>query len=196
MVTTFDYLDSMMWVMGASGILLGIALLRLPYNAKSDSIEDSGKNVSTGLGIAIGATGLYLFLTGNAISFQWPFTSSSGAYNVLFGGAAVFGGLVLLAISASLFLRRGLKSISYLAAVIGAYLTVDAFSIRTYNLTSNPLVASLLYLSVAVASFLSIPATHSDNKWLRRLFAVFAFAFALGWLYFVSNVTYGHLKPA
>ncbi len=195
MVLALDYLDSMMWALGASGILLGVALLRIPYNAKTDAVEDSGRNLSAGLGIAIGVTGLYLFITGTAIGLQWPFPFSSGAYNVLFGGAAVFGGLVLLATSAVFFLGRGLKAISYLAAVMGIYLTVDAFSIRTYNLTSDPFVSTLLYLSVAVASFLSIPATHSDNKWMRRTFAVFAFAFAFAWLYFVANVTYVHLKP-
>jgi len=196
MVLAFDYLDSMMWSMAASGIMLGVAALRLPYKASSDSIEEKGKNLSTGLAISIGANGLYLFITGLAHGFQWPYGAiSGGVYNVLFGGAAALGGLVLLSISGALFLGRGLQAASYFALVVGLYLIVDAISIFNYRLTSDPTLSTLLYLAPAAALIFSVPTTHTDNKWLRWLFAIFAFLFAVAWLYFGYRVTTGHLKP-
>ncbi len=196
MVLPFDYLDSMMWSIVASGVLLGIAMLRLRYKASSDSVEDEGKNLAKGLAIPLGAAGLYLFVTGIAISLTWPFGAiSGGVYNVLFGGAAALGGLVLLSASVALFLGRGLQAVSYFAVVVGLYLIVDAVSILNYQLTREPTLSALLYLAPAAATFLSVPATHIDNKWLRRLFAVFAFLFAVAWLVFASQVTLGHLEP-
>ena len=196
MVLAFDYLDSMMWSIVASGVSLGIGMLRLPYKASSDSVEERGKNLSAGLAISIGATGLYLFITGMAISLTWPYgVISGGVYNVLFGGVAALGGLVLLAGSAALFLNRGFQAISYFAVVLGLYLVVDAVSILNYQLTKEPTLSALLYLAPAAATFLSVPATHIDNKWLRRVSAVFAFLFALLWLFFASQVTTGHLQP-
>jgi len=195
MVPPFDFLDSMMWGIAASGILVGIAALRLPYKASSDSIEEKGKGLSKGLAIPIGITGFYLFMTGIAISFLWPFTFSGGVYNVLFGGSASLAGLVLLSISAALFLGHGLQASSYFALVVGLYLVVDAYSILSYKLTSNPTLSTLLYLAPAAALIFSVPATHVDNKWLRWLFAIFAFLFAAAWLYFGYSASTGHLKP-
>lgn len=196
MVPPFDYLDSMMWSIVASGVLLGIAMLRLPYKASSDSVEAERKNLATGLAISLGAAGLYLFITGMAISLTWPYGAiSGGVYNVLFGGAAALGGLVLLAGSVALFLNRGLQAVSYFAVVLGLYLIVDAISILNYQLTREPTLSALLYLAPAAATFLSVPATHIDNKRLRWLFAIFAFLFAVAWLIFASQVTFGHLEP-
>lgn len=196
MVPPFDYLDSMMWSIVASGVLLGIAMLRLPYKASSDSVEAERKNLAIGLAISIGANGLYLFITGIAISLTWPYGAiSGGVYNVLFGGVAALGGLVLLAGSVALFLNRGFQAVSYFAVVLGFYLIVDAISILNYQLTKDPTLSALLYLAPATATFLSVPATHIDNKWLRWLFAIFAFLFALAWLMFAAIVTFGHLEP-
>lgn len=193
-----NFLDSMMWSIVASGVLSSIAILKLPYNPSSDSIDDDGngsRNFSKGLAIALGAVGLYLFLTGMAINLMWPFGFSGGVYDILFGGAAAFGGLVLLTLSVSLFLNRGLQAVSYLAVVLGLFLTVDAFSIVKYQLTKDPTLSALLYLAPAAAAFLSVPATHIDNKRVRWLYAIFAAIFALAWLYFAAEVTLGHLQP-
>lgn len=195
MVPPFDYLDSMMWSIVASGVLLGVAALRVPYKASSDSIEDKGGSLSAGLAIAIGAAGLYLAITGFAISFTWPFGSAGGIYNILFGGVGALSGLVLLSISVALFLGRGLQASSYFAFVVGLYLIVDAYSIWRYKLTKDPMLSALLYLAPAAGLIFSVPATHTDNKLLRWLFAVFAFLFAIAWLYFAYTVTIGHLAP-
>jgi len=195
MVSAFDYLDSMMYSIAGSGVLLGVALLRLPYKASSDTFEEEGRNLRRGLAATVGLTGLYLFITGVGIGFQWPYATSAGAYNVLFGGSAAIGGLVLLSASAALFLNGGLKAVSYLAAVMGVYMIVDAIAILNYKLTSNPTLSAILYLGVGVAGFASVPATHMDNRALRWLFAILAFLYAIGWLYFAANVTYGHLRP-
>ncbi len=200
MVLAFDYLDSMMWSIVASGVILGVAMLRLRYKPSSDSFDEEQKNLAKGLGVALGANGLYLFITGLSIGFIWPYTFSSGLYNVLFGGVAALGGLVLLSVASAMFLGRGLQAASYFAFVLGLYLLVDAYSIFFYStgdirITSNPSLSAILYLAPAVASIFSVPAVHIENKWARRIFAVVLFLFAIGWLYFASNVTFGHLKP-
>lgn len=197
MALPFDYLDSMAWDIVVSAVLLGIAAIRLPYRASSDSVEESGKNLRKGFAAAIGASGFYLFITGISISFMWPFASSAGLYNILFGGVAALGGLVLLATSAALFLNGGLSAVSYIAVVVGLYAVVDAVAILNYGLTRSDTrwLAALSYLAFSAAAFLSVPATHSDNKWLRRLFAVFAFLFAIAWLAEAALFTWGHLAP-
>lgn len=196
----FDYLDSMMWSIAASGIILGVAALRLRYKASSDSFDEEQKNLASGFGVALGATGFYLFLTGISISFTWPFAFNGGVYNILFGGASALGGLVLLTVAAAFFLRRGLQACSYFALVLGIYLLVDAITIFNSNglavkLTSDPIKSTLLYLAPVAPLILSVPATHIQNKWARWVFAIFAFVFAIAWLYFGYSTTPTHLKP-
>jgi putative membrane protein len=118
-----------------------------------------------------------------------------GIYNVLFGGSASLAGLVLISASVALFLNVGLKEVSYFAVVLGLYLLVDAVSIIRYGLTSTPPISTALYLAAAVTAFLSIPFTHTNNKWLKWLFTVVAFLFALLWIYEAANTTWGHLAP-
>src|SRR4030066_478183 len=195
MALPFDFLDSMAWTVAASAILLGVLAFRLPRKASSESTEEKDRSLRKGLGAAIGASGLYLFITGLAISFMWPFAMSGGAYNILFGGIAALGGFLLLAVSAALLLNAGLSAVSYFAVTVGVYAVVDAFAMMNYKLTSNPLLAALGYLSFAATAFLSVPATHTDNKWLRWAFGIFAFLFAVAWLYQAANFTWGHLKP-
>ena len=192
----FDYLDSMMWSIAASGVIMGVAALRLRYSAKTDSFDEGQKNVSSGLGVALFASGLYLFLTGMAISFglfpQFG-TSPSWTYNILFGGASGLGGLLLLSVAVAFYRGKGLQACSYFASIFGLYLISDAYSVWTYKLTSDPTKTTLLYLGPAVALLLSIPAVHFENKWSRVVWAAFAFAFAGGWLYFAMTVTPTHL---
>jgi len=204
LASPFDYLDSMAWDVAISAVLLGIAALRLNYKASKDSVEEDKKNLRMGFAAAIGASGFYLLITGLAISFQWPFgfpygaqftapAYAGGLYNILFGGVASLGGLVLVATSIALFFNAGLSAVSYFAVVAGIYAAVDAYAMVSVRLTRSPELAALGYLSFAVAAFLSVPATHSDNKWLRWLFAIFAFLFAIAWLYQAANFTLGHL---
>jgi uncharacterized membrane protein len=149
-----------------------------------------------GFGAAVGLCGFYLFLSGIAISIVWPFTISEGVYNVLFGGIATLGGLVLLAGAIALFLNANLKPVSYFAAVAGLYAVVDAYAIVKYSLTSAPILASLAYLSFAAPAFLSVPATHLENKWWKRLFIIFSILFAAAWLYEAADFTLAHLNPS
>jgi len=185
-----NYLDSMAWDIAISATLLAIAAIKLPHQASSDSVEESGKNLRIGLALAIGASGFYLFITGLGINFLGPLPDK---YNILFGGIASFGGLLLLATSAALFLNVGLKRVSYIAVFAGLYAIVDAYAMVVARLTRSPELSALSYLSFAAAAFLSVPATHSDNKKLRWLFAVFAALFAIAWLYEAANFTLGHL---
>jgi len=188
----FDYLDSMMWIIGASGIILGVAALRLRYKASTDSIDEEQKNMSKGLGVALGATGFYLFIASMGINFGWHF---SGGSNILFGGVGALGGLVLLSVSAALYLGRGLQACSYFAGVLGLYLVSDAYSIWTYHLTSDPTKSTLVYLAPAAALLLSVPAVHIESRWSRYVWAIFAFLFAGAWLYFAMTTTPSHLHP-
>lgn len=197
MAMPFDYLDSMAWSIVVSAVLVGIAALRLPYNASEDAVEEKGRHLRIGLAAGLGATGLYLFITGAALGFTWPFALTGGVYNILFGGAAALGGLVILATAVTLFLNGSLKAVSYFAFIVGLYLAVDAFAIMNYGLTKADTrwLAASSYAAAAAASVLSVPATHSNNKALRWLFAVFAFLFALAWLAEAANFTWAHLAP-
>jgi uncharacterized membrane protein len=135
-------------------------------------------------------------LSGVTISFTWPFTLSGGVYNVLFGGIATMGGVVLLAVSIALFINADLRPVTYLAAAAGLYSVIDAYAIINYGLTNAPLLSALGYLSFAAPAFLSVPAAHSENKTWRWLFTIFAVLFAVAWVYQAANFTIAHLNPS
>jgi uncharacterized membrane protein len=195
-VLPFDFLDTMAWDVAASGILLAAAAIALRYDPITASIAEENRKLKLGFAAAIGACGFYLFISGAVISFIWPFTISSGVYNVLFGGIATLGGLVLLAGALALFLNADLRPITYLATVAGVYSIVDAYAIASNGLTSSPLLAALGYLSFAAPAFLSIPAAHSKSKLWRWLFTIAALVFAAAWLYQAANFTLAHLQPS
>ena len=196
MVLPQDFLDSMAWDVALSGFLLAVAAITLRYKSSLGSIEEEDKSLRMGFAAAIGLCGFYLSLSGITISLAWPFTISGGVYNVLFGGIATFGGLVLLASATFLFLNANPKPVSYFAAIAGLYAVVDAYAIATNSLTSAPLLAALGYLSFAAPAFLSIPAAHMENKWWKRLFIIFLILFAAAWLYQAVNFTLAHLNPS
>ncbi len=194
MVPPFDYLDSMMWALAAIGTVVGIMAIKLPFKASTGTVEDKFSS-TRGFAIALGVPGFYLFIMGLSISFIWPFDFAGGVYNVLFGGSAAIGGLVALAVSIALFLNADLRPITYFAAIVGLYLLVASNAILTYGLTREPAMSAIWYVLSAIPTFLSVPAFHTDNKKLRILFAIFAFLFAVAWLFEGVNVTIGHLAP-
>jgi uncharacterized membrane protein len=196
MVLPQDFLDTMAWDVALSGILLAVAAITLRYKPSTASIEENNRNPRVGFSAAIGLSGFYLFLSGIIISFIWPFSISSGVYNILFGGMATFGGLVLLTGAIVLFLNANPRPVSYFAAVAGVYAVVDAYAMVTYALTSAPVLSALGYLSFAAPAFLSVPATHLENKWWKRLFIIFSILFAVAWLYEAANFTIAHLNPS
>jgi uncharacterized membrane protein len=195
MVMAYDFLDTMAWDVAISGVLLIVGSIALRYDSLSAPIDEKSSSLKRGVALAIGACGFYLFLSGVAISFIWPFAISGGVYNVLFGGVATIGGLVLLAGALALFLNVDLRPVTYLAAVAGVYSVVDAYAIVSNGLTSSPLLAALGYLSFSAPAFLSVPAAHSKSKLWRWLFTLFAFVFAVAWLYQAANFTLAHLQP-
>jgi uncharacterized membrane protein len=193
MVVPFDFLDSMAWTVAISGALLGIASLSLPYDSQEAAVDDRARRTRVGFAVAIG--GFYLFISGAVISFMWVFTLANGVYNVLFGGIATLGGLVLLAGSTALFMNANLRPATYFAAVVGIYGVIDVYAIIMNNLTREPILSALAYLSFAAPAFLSVPAIHFKNKRWRIIFAVFAFLFAAIWLFEASSFTLAHLTP-
>lgn len=148
-----------------------------------------------GFAVAGAAAGFYLFVSGVAISFMWPFTLANGVYNILFGGIASLGGLVLLAGSIALYMNANLKPIAYFAAVAGIYAVIDAYAILSHNLTSEPVLSALAYLAFAAPAFISVPMVHLGGKRWRLVFAVLAFLFAIAWLFEASSFTLAHLTP-
>jgi uncharacterized membrane protein len=126
MVMAFDFLDVMAWDVALSGFLLAFGALACPYFGREGRVDEKSRAVRIGFSLALGCAGFYLFLTGIVISFTWPFAMTSGVYNVLFGGVASLGGLVLLAGGACLGLDVSLRPVSYVAFVAGVYAVVDA----------------------------------------------------------------------
>jgi uncharacterized membrane protein len=186
----------MAWSIVASGIIVAVAAFRLRYDTSTDSFEEANKNVARGLGIALGTTGFYLFLTGITISFMAQFAQT---YNILFGGVATLAGLVIMSLAAVFYLGHGLQAVSYFGFVVGLYLAIDAvaiFSTRnstTAKLTSDPLEATLLYLASAGVLLWTPFAAHIKSKYARWVFGILAFLFAMAWLYFAYNTTLTHL---
>ncbi len=203
MVQPFDFLDSMAWNIVISSVLLGIALLTLRYNTKTDSIEDGDKKNRIGFAIALGASGFYQLITGLVISFTWPFGTpygtqftapyAGGQFNVLFGGIATIGGLLLIGVALAMFWNGGFRAVTYFAAVAGLYGLVDAAAILIKNFTKTPQISALGFIAFAVAAFVSVPAAHSNNLNVRRIAAIFAFLFALVWLFEAVSFTLSHL---
>ena len=185
----------MAWTVAISAVLLAIGSLTLPYNAKEGRIDDQAKSARLSFAVAFGASGFYLFLSGVAIGFIWPFAPSGGVYNVLFGGIAALGGLLALSGSVVLALNVDLRPVTYFASVAGIYAIVDAYEIIKYSLTSSPWVAALGYLGFAAPAILSVPIAHFGDKRWRIIFAVFAILFALVWLIQGATFTLDHLQP-
>ena len=131
LVLAYDFLDSMAWDVAISAVLLAIGSLTLPYNSKDGRIDEQSGNSRLGFAIAGGASGFYLFLAGVSISLLWPFTVAAGVYNVLFGGIATIGGLVILAASVALARNVDLRPITYFASIAGIYAIVDAYGYAT-----------------------------------------------------------------
>ena len=196
MVLPQDFLDTMAWDVALSGILLAVTAITLRYKSSIASIEETDRDLRVGFAAAVGLCGFYLFLSGITISFTWPFAISGGVYNVLFGGIATLGGLVLLTGAIVLFLNANPKPVSYFAAIAGLYAVVDAYAIVAYSLTSDPMLSALGFLSFAAPAFLSITAAHLENKWWKRLFIIFLILFAAAWLYQSVNFTLAHLNPS
>ena len=196
MVTPVDFLDTMAWSVAVSATLFAVGSLTLPYDTESCSIKESARSLRLTYATVAGVLGLYLFISGVSIGIIWPFTFSGGIYNVLFGGIATFGGLILLAGSATLFLNANARPLSYLAAIGGLYAVIDAIAILHHGHTLVPVVSALGYFSFAATAFLSVPATHTRNKLWLRLFAIASFIFAAIWLFQAANFTWSHLVPS
>jgi uncharacterized membrane protein len=195
MVPPFDFLDSMAWDVAISALLLGMGALTLPYDFQEGTVPDKARGTRVGFAVALAAAGFYLFASGAAISFMWPFTLANGVYNILFGGIASLGGLVLMAGSVALYLNVNLKPVAYFAAVAGIYAIIDAYAMIANSLTSEPMVSALAYLAFAAPAIISVPLTHLGGKRWRLFFAVFAFLFAAAWLCEAASFTLAHLTP-
>jgi uncharacterized membrane protein len=185
----------MAWDVAVSAILLGVGALTLPYDFQERSVPQKARGMRIGFAVAGAAAGFYLFVSGVAISFMWPFTLANGVYNILFGGIASLGGLVLLAGSVALYINVDLKPIAYFAAVTGIYAIIDAYAMIANNLTSEPIISALAYLAFAAPAIISVPVVHLGGKRWRLVFVVFAFLFAAAWLFEASSFTLAHLTP-
>ncbi len=196
MVLYCDFLDVMAWGVVVSAVLLAIGSLRLHFNPKTACFDESDKNLRLGFAIVGAAVGFFLFIAGVMIIFTWPFAAlSNGVYNILFGGIATVGGLLLLAGSVAVAKNCDLRPISYFAFIAGLYALVDSYAIMYYGLTSSPIVATLGYLGFAAPAILAVPATHLSGKRWRYFFTIFAFLFATLWLIEAAKFTITHLQP-
>lgn len=183
----------MMWNLVAIGVLTALYIWKMPYSPSKNTYNDG--NTAKAFAIPFLITGFYLALTGLMISFTWPFQPAGGVYNVLFGGSASLGGLVIIAFGLANYFNYNLRPITYIAAVVGLYLIVDGIGILQYRLTRTPELSAALFIVTGIAAILSILFTHSENKTSRYLFLAFVVIFTLLWLFEAVNVTLGHLEP-
>ena len=203
MVVPFDNLDSMMWTVGISAAIIGIMLLKTRYDSTTDSFEGTELKDRIGYILTFGGGGLYLFISGLYIYFTWPYgspfgsqfqTGFVGAYNnVLFGGVATLGGLLLVILALALYYNGGFKIASYVGVGFGAYSLCGAYAILANSYGKTPIPSALGYIGFAAAAFFIVPVTHSNNKGLRYLAALFAFLFAAVWLFEGFNTSLSHL---
>ncbi len=203
MVVPYDNLDSMMWTVGLSAAIIGILLLKIRYDSKTQTIEDSTVRDRIGYILTLGGGGLYLLVSGLYIYFTWPFGSPYGSQfttgyvggynNVLFGGVATMGGLLLIMVALALYFNGGFKMISYFGVGVGFYALAGAAAILVNMYGKTPIPSALGYIGLAAAAFFIVPVAHSNNKNFRYLAALFAFLFAAVWLFEGFNTTMSHL---
>jgi len=194
MVTPFNNLDSMEWTIGISAIIIAILLIKMKYDSTTDTFEDNGIKDRIGYVLTLGGGGLYLLISGLYISFAWPYTT--GLNNVLFGGIATLGGLLLTIAALALYFNGGFRIVSYFGAGVAAYALTGAYAILVQEYTKTPLVSALGYIGMAAAAIFIIPVTHSNNKILRYIAAIFAILFAAVWLFMAVTTTSSHLGNA
>lgn len=185
-------LDAVAWAVGANAVLLAIAAIKLPYKASTESVPEEAKNLRLGLAIALGAAGFFLFINGLIIMYG-DFLPDYAT--ILFGGVTTLGGLTIVAGSVALYLNASLKYVSYFAVVIGLFVATNAYAMFNYGLTRDPTLAGLAYLSAAAPLIGSVVAVHTDNKYIRWLFALVSLIFAVAWIYQGFEFTTGHLEP-
>ncbi|MEJ2272751.1 MAG: DUF981 family protein [Candidatus Bathyarchaeota archaeon] len=186
-------LDAVAWTVGANAILIAIAAIKLPYKASTGSVPEEAKSLRLGLAMALGAAGLFLFINGLFIMYGGFLPDYA---TILFGGVTTLGGLVIVAVSGALYLNVSLKYVSYFAVVMGLFVATNAYAVISYGLTREPLLAGLAYLSAAAPLIASVVAVHTDNKYIRWLFALASLIFAVAWLYEGFEFTMGHLEPS
>ncbi|MEM1650137.1 MAG: DUF981 family protein [Sulfolobales archaeon] len=190
---SYDWLDSVIWAVGISSILIGAAGLK--YRIREGGMLDGSAQELSSFGIVLALTGVFLFISGLAIGIMWPFPMSGGIYNVIFSGSSALGGIMLLAIAYGLFRSLDFRPLSYIAFFFGIYLIVVAYTILSFNLTREPLFSAILYIMLGLTSIISLPAFHLRSSTALRIFGILAIITGLLWIYMGANTTYSHATP-
>ncbi len=174
-----DPLAGMLWLTGASAILIAVYFL----SAKAKQQKS--------LVLTLAALGGFSAIQGFWMIDTWPLV---GSYNILFGEIYTAYSLILLAGALSLLFGGELKGVSYLAAMVGVWGIVDGYGILVHQMTQEPVIAAALYITGALSGFLSVPATHKPTKLSVTVFALFLVLFALIAIFLGATASYEHLS--
>jgi putative membrane protein len=194
-----DPLAGMLWVTGASALLMAIYFAR-SLNAPviqmfRETVQKETKQeaivTNRSLLVSLGGLGALSLIQGVWMMDTWPLV---GSYNILFGEIYAVFGLIVVSGAASALKGYSLKGLSYLGALAGVWGLADAYGILAGNLTSEPLVAAALYVSGALAGILSVPATHKPSRVTIGLLVLFLVLFAAASIFLGASASIEHLS--
>lgn len=144
-----DNLDLWLMLLGTS-LLVVAAWVYLNFYARRPEQELIRAN--RGLGIFFTAVGAYALATGLWGTFTWPLP---GPYNIVLINPWGLYGLALLLLGASSITGAGLHGLALGVPALSLPVLVYGALIYTNNLTREPLMASLMYILIALAGLLS-----------------------------------------
>ena len=163
-MTFVDPLSVMLLAAGASTLLLAIYAFMAARNKK-------GLNT---LAVPAFVFGLFNFVSGFYMSFAWPMP---GAFNMLFGDAQLFLGLLMIMGGYMLYKNIDLKVLTIFGFFFGIYLAVQAAGMASFGLEtgSHFLPAFGLYVFAALSALFS-PLAYVKGKSSMRYAYYFLFA--------------------
>ena len=159
-----DSLSVMLLAAGASTLLLAIYALMAARNKKGIA----------NLAVPMFVFGLFNFVSGFYMSFAWPLPA---AYNILFGDAQLFLGLLMLMGGYMLYKNMDLKVLTIFGFFFGIYLAMQAAAIPAFGLEagSHFLPSFGLYVFAALSALFS-PLVYVKGKNSMKYAYYFLFA--------------------
>lgn len=139
-----------------------------------------------------------LFSLGGFVQLVWSDWAGfpAGHYTELFGVTTGLFSFMLIMAGFYLFTGLDLRALAWPSAVIGLYLLQGARAVLDFQLTRNPPVTFVLWLTAGLASIGMLPFTYAKDEMRRNLAylgAVVLLVMALAAFITGVNGFYGHI---